>query len=121
MSRQYFDFSGLIKDYENSFTVLTYSKAGYDERGQWQEGQETKTVLKGAVIGFKEGKVFRSDGAITSKDKRLFMLQRLPQALVGAKLHYNGQEYTIESELENAEFTGVYSYFLRWVRVFDTV
>lgn len=121
MSRQYFDFSGLIKDYENTVTVLTYTEAGYDERGKWQEGQETKTELKGAVIGFREGKVFRSDGAITSKDKRLFMLQRLPQALVGAKLLYNKQEYRIESELENAEFTGVYSYFLRWVRAFDTV
>jgi hypothetical protein len=121
MSRQYFDFSPLIKDFENPVTVLTYTEAGYDERGKWQEGQEKKTKLKGAVISFKEGKVFRSDGAITSKDKRLFMLQRLPQALLGAKLLYNNQEYRIESELENAEFTGVYSYLLRWVRAFDTV
>ena len=121
MNRQYFDFSPLIKDYENPVTVLTFTKAGYDERGIWCEGQETKTELKGAVIGFRESKVFRSEGAITSKDKRLFMLQRLPQALLGAKLLYNNQEYLIESELENAEFTGVYSYFLRWVRAFDTV
>lgn len=121
MSRQYFDFSSLIIDYENPFTVLSYTEAGYDERGKWQEGQEVKTELRGAIIGFNEGKVFRADGAITSKDKRLFMLRPLPQALVGAKVLYNKQEYMIESELENAEFTGVYSYFLRWVRAFDTV
>lgn len=121
MSRQYFDFSSLIRAYENPFTVLTYTEAGYDERGKWQEGQETKTELKGAIIGFRESKVFRLEGAITSKDKRLFMQQRLPQALVGAKALYRGQEYLIESELENAEFTGVYSYLLRWVRAFDTV
>lgn len=121
MSRQYFDFSPLIHAYETTFTVLTYTEAGYDERGKWQDGKETKTELKGAIIGFKESKVFRSEGAITAKDKRLFMLQRLPQSLTGAKVHYNKQEYKIESELENAEFTGVYSYYLRWVKAFDTV
>lgn len=121
MSRQYFDFSALVKAFANPFTVLTYTEAGYDERGKWQEGQEVKTELTGAIIGFKESKVFRADGAIASKDKRLFMLQQLPQALVGAKVQYNKQEYMIESELENAEFTGVYSYYLRWVRSFDTV
>ena len=121
MSRQYFDFSSLIADYESPFAVLTYTKPGYDERGMATKGQEKKTELKGAIIGFKESKVFRSEGAITTKDKRLFMLYRLPDALMGAKVVYKEQEYTIESELENAEFTGVYSYFLRWVRAFDTV
>ena len=121
MSRQYFDFSGLISDFENPFTVVTHKEAGYDERGNWQKGQEEKKVLKGAIIGFKESKVFRSEGAITAKDKRLFMLRPLPQALMGAKVIYNKQEYKIDSELENAEFTGVYSYLLRWVSAFDTV
>lgn len=121
MSRQYFNFSPLIRSFENPFTVLTYTESGFDERGKWQEGQEKKTTLKGAIIGFKESKVFRAEGAITAKDKRLFMLQMLPQALIGAKVLYNKQEYTIESELENAEFTGVYSYYLRWVKAFDTV
>lgn len=118
MSRQYFDFSGLISDYENPFTVVTH-KSGYDEKGDWQEGQEVKQELKGAIIGFRESKIFRAEGAISAKDKRLFTLARLPEALLGAKAIYQGQEYMIESELENAEFTGVYSYLLRWVRAFD--
>lgn len=121
MSRQYFDFSSLIKAYENPFEVLTYTEAGYDERGKWQEGKEQKKTLRGAIVGHRESKIFRADGAITAKDKRLFMLQPLPQALMGAKVVYKKQEYMIESELENAEFTGVYSYFLRWVRAFDSV
>ena len=121
MSRQYFDFSSLITAFENPFTVVTHKEAGYDERGRWQEGQEEKQELTGAIIGFRESKVFRADGAITAKDKRLFMLRPLPQALIGAKVIYNKQEYKIESELENAEFTGVYSYLLRWVSAFDTV
>ena len=119
MSRQYFDFSGLIHDYTNPFVVITNAEAGYNDAGDWVEGQEMRTEYTGAIIAFRESKVFRSDGAITAKDRRLFMPQKLPDALVGAKVEYRGQKYMIESELENAEFTGVYSYMLRWVSAFD--
>lgn len=121
MSRQYFDFSGLIADYENEFTVITTAKDSYNERGDLVKGQATETTMSGAIIGFRESKVFRSDGTLTAKDKHLFMLKRLPDALIGAKVRYKGQEYLIESETENAEFTGVYSYVLRWCSAFDTV
>ena len=118
MSRQYFDFSGLIQDFSNKFIVITHSKGGYDDAGDWKDGQETRTEYKGAIISFKESKVFRSEGKITAKDKRLFMQQALPDALMGATVLYKGQQYMIESEHENAEFTGVYSYFLRYVSAF---
>lgn len=119
MSRQYFDFSSLIADFANPFQVVTHTESGYDAAGDWQEGKEQITELTGAIINFKESKVFRSEGAITAKDKRLFMQNRLPDALVGATVKYKGQRYKIESELENAEFTGVYSYLLKWVSAFD--
>lgn len=118
--RQYFDFSSLIEQYENPFTVITHQEGGYDDAGIWRKGEETRTGFTGAIIAFKESKVFRSEGKITAKDKRLFMRQALPDALIGAEVEFRGQRYMIESELENAEFTGVYSYFLRWVSAFDT-
>ena len=121
MSRQYFDFSGLIADYTNMFTVVTNTEAGYDKAGDWQPGMEQRQTFVGAIIAFKESKVHRSEGAITAKDKRLFMQQALPQALVGALVEYKGQKYRIDSELENAEFTGIWSYLLKWVSAFDTV
>ena len=118
MSRQYFDFSGLIADYSNTFTVVTRS-GGFNDAGDWENNQQTRTVYTGAIIAYKESKVFRSDGAITSKDRRLFMREKLPDALIGAGVEYEGKKYMIESELENAEFTGVYSYMLRSVSAFD--
>ncbi len=121
MSRQYFDFDSLIEDFANPFTVITHTAGAYDSSGDWREGTETRTEYTGAIIAFKESKVFRSEGAITAKDRRLFMRKKLPDALIGAKVEYDGQTYMIESELENAEFTGVYSYMLRWVSAFDTV
>ena len=119
MSRQYFDFSGLIRDYETKFTVITHQEGGYDGAGDWKDEQEQRETFTGAIIAFKESKVFRSDGAITAKDKRLFMRQALPKALIGAHVEYAGQKYMIESEHENAEFTGVYIYLLKWVSAFD--
>lgn len=119
MSRQYFDFSSLILDYSNKFVVITRKDGGYDEAGDWQDGQETRTEHTGAIIAFKESKVFRSEGKITAQDRRLFMREPLPASLMGAEVVYNGHKYMVESEHENAEFTGVYSYFLRHVSAFD--
>lgn len=119
MSRQYFDFSSLIMDYTNPFYVIKHGAGHYDAAGDWQEGKEVKTELRGAIISFKESRVLRSEGAITSKDKRLFMRKRLSDDLIGAEVIHSGQKYKIESETENAEFTGVYSYLLRWVSAFD--
>ena len=119
MSRQYFDFSDLIQDFSNTFTAISHTDGGYNDSGEWQDGVEMRTEYKGAIIAFKESKVFRSEGAITAKDKRLFMQQPLPQALIGAEVVHKGQKYMIESELENAEFTGVWSYLLKWVSAFD--
>lgn len=118
MSRQYFDFSGLILDYSNTFEVITHTAGEYDEAGDWQDGQETREEYTGAIIAHKESKVFRSEGKITAQDRRLFMQKPLPQALMGAKVVYDGDLYMIESEHQNAEFTGVYSYFLRYVSAF---
>lgn len=118
MSRQYFDFSGLIQDFSNTFEVITHTDGGYDAAGDWQDGQEVRAEYTGAIIAFKESKVFRSEGKITAQDRRLFMQQALPDALMGAKVIFRGQQYMIESEHENAEFTGVYSYFLRYVSAF---
>lgn len=118
MSRQYFDFSDLIEEYSDKFVVVTHTAGGYDDAGDWQDGQDVRAEYTGAIIAHKESKVFRSEGKITAQDRRLFMQQPLPDALVGAYVVHAGKKYTIESEHENAEFTGVYSYFLRYVSAF---
>lgn len=119
MSRQYFDFSGLIEDYSSTFTVITNEDGYFDCAGDWHAKQKNRAEMTGAIISFKESKVFRSEGRITAKDKRLFVEQALSDALIGAEVEHDGKKYMIESELENAEFTGVYSYLLRYVSAFE--
>lgn len=121
MSRQYFDFSGLIADYSVPFEFVPASKGDYNESGDFERGSAEGKTMHGAIIGFKQSKVFRSEGTLTAKDKHLFMLTPLEEALTGAKVRFRGQEYLIEAETENAEFTGVYAYVLRWCSAFDTL
>lgn len=115
----YFDFSRLIGKYMSEFIAITHTEGSYDNKGKWVEGKETRQTLKGAIIGFKESKIFRSSGTLTAKDKRLFMLEPINDALKGAEIVFKGEKYNIDEESENADFTGVWAYTLKYVSAFD--
>lgn len=118
--QQYFHFERLIDKYSREFTAAyTTGGGGYDDKGDYISGEVVKETLTGAIINFKESKIYRAEGTLTTQDKRLFMLQPLKGALIGATVIDNGNKYRIEEETENAMFTGVYSYVLRWVSAFD--
>ncbi len=115
---QYFNFSRLINKYKSSFTAITFSGGEYDEKGDFVKGSESDAVIEGAIISFKESKTYRSDGTLTTNDLRLFTLAEIDEALKGGKVVYNGNIYRIEDLTENAKFTGVYSYTLRYISAF---
>lgn len=115
----YFNFSRLIEKYSRDFIAVIQSEGHYDDSGEWVKGEQTETPMTGAIIGFKESKIFRSEGTLTAKDKHLFMLQPFETALEGATVIYKGEKFNVEAETENADFTGVYAYVLRYVSAFD--
>lgn len=114
---QYFHFERLIRKYSSKFKLITYTDSGYNDKGDYVEGTETETELNGAIINFKENVVYNSEGKLTMQDKQLYMLKPLNQSLKGAKVVYDGKIFTIENNEENAKFTGVYAYLLRYVSV----
>ena len=115
---QYFNFSRLIKKYSSEFTAITLSEAHLNDAGDWVKGEKTETVLQGAVISFKESKIHRSEGTLTARDRRLFTMSPIEAALKGSQAIYEGNVYSIEDCSENAKFTGVYAYTLRWISAF---
>lgn len=115
----YFNFTRLIDKYTSEFTLITQSEGYYDDSGKWVKGETTKTVLRGAIIGFRESKVFRAEGTLTANDKHLFLTQPIDRALLGATVIYQDKKYNVEAVTENAQFTGVYSYVLKYVSAFD--
>ncbi|MCD8091035.1 MAG: hypothetical protein LUD81_10550 [Clostridiales bacterium] len=112
----YFDFYDLINKYAASFTAVFKTQNGFDDLGEELYTEEEKT-LTGAVIEISDGKIYRSDGTLTDKDKYLFMFEELP--LVDTRVIYKEKCYKVESQVENAEFTGVYQYTLKYVSAFS--
>lgn len=115
---QYFNFARLINKYKSDFTAITLTDGYYNDAGDWVKGEKGETVLQGAVIAFKESKVYRSEGTLTAQDRRLFTLEPLNKALQGSKVIYGGNVYSIQDCTENAQFTGVYAYTLKWISAF---
>lgn len=92
---------------------------GYDDSGEWVQGEPIKYELRGAIISFRESKIYRAEGTLTAKDKRLFMLEPLPEALAGAVVIYEGSKYNIDNTTDNSKFTGVWAYTLKYNSAFN--
>lgn len=116
-----FNFNKLISKYSREFTVIVDSEGDYDAKGDWQDGEKRETTMTGAIMAMSERKVYNSNGAYTSKDKVLYMTEPLDNALFDCDIKFLGNIYKIDSavEADDAEFTGVYHYILKWVSVFE--
>lgn len=116
-----YNFMRLINKYKSTFIAITLSEGYYNDMGEWENGKTETTALTGAIINHAESKIFRSEGALTEKDKRLFMLSPIDNKLHGAKVLYEGNAYSLSECIENAKFTGVYAYNLKYVSAFKDI
>ncbi len=114
----YFDFSQLISDYSSEFKAQTFSEAVLNAAGDYVKGEKQETTLTGAIIAFRESKVHRSEGTLRTQDRRLFTLEPIKDSLLGSKVVYEGNVYSIENCTDNSKFTGCYAYTLRWSSAF---
>lgn len=112
----YFDFYDLINKYSCIFKAFIASKSNYDDVGEYSCTKEEK-AFTGAIIGISDSKIYRSAGTLTDKDKYLFMFEELP--LNDTEVIYKNNRYKVEEQVENAEFTGVYQYTLKYVNAFN--
>ena len=117
----YFNFKRLIEKYSREFVVKTKGEKTLNAAGDYVHGEPSEITLKGAIIGFAERKIFRTEGTLTEQDMALHMLEPLDNALLGARVDFEGNTYRIETQKGkgNAIFTGVYSYTLKYVSAFN--
>lgn len=116
---QYFNFSRLVSKYKSEFKSITLTGGYFDDRGDWIDDFKSQTTIEGAIISIKENKIYRAEGTLTEKDKRLFTLMSIDsEALQSSKIIYDGNVYSIESSSDNSKFTGVWAYTLKWVSAF---
>lgn len=120
---QYFDFRRLVKKYSTTFIAIIPSEISpenrYDDMGRYVESEPKRIELVGAILSHRQNKIFKAGGTITEQDKALYMLEPLENSLKGAEIIHESKRYSIGSELNNAEFTGVWAYNLKYCSAFD--
>lgn len=114
-----YNFTRLIKKYSTVFTLFSNGPGQYVS-GKYVEGELEEKTMNGAVIPMSESKIYSSGGAYTSKDKQLYILQPFDKALIGKKVRYRDDLYSIESETDYTEYCDTAVYNLKWVSKFDT-
>lgn len=114
-----FNFYNLITKYGVWFECIN-AKGGYVD-GEWQSGQKSVTPCFGAIVSLPESKLYQSGGTLTTQDRNLYMVEPLPVSWKDCTVRHGGNEYRVEADSANGNetFTGVYSYVLKWVSVFD--
>ena len=115
----HYNFKRLIEKYSRTYEVLIPSTSYYDDYGKWVKGEPTKETVTGAILSIKESKIYRSEGNLTFEDKVLYTLYPLNFALTGAEILFEDKTYSILETSENSEFTGVYTYTLKYVSAFN--
>lgn len=114
----YFNFSRLINRYSSEFTAITLLSGYYNKGGVWVDGETKEITLQGAIIKHRDNKIYKSNGTLTAKDRALFVLEPISDNLLGSQVVYENDVYSIEDNLENAKFTGVYKYTLKYISAF---
>lgn len=115
----YFNFERLIKKYSKLLRAIIITGGDYNAKGDYEAYTPKETQFYGAVISHRQSKIFRSVGMLTEQDKALYMLEPIENSLQGTYVIDNKKIYKIADELENAEFTGVYMYTLKYQSAFD--
>ena len=115
---QYFNFSHLLNKYKSEFTAITLLTGLYDDSGDWVDAETKEVTFQGAIIKHRDSKIYNSNGALTAQDRALFTLEPLSDNLIGSQIVYENNVYSVDSLHENAKFTGVYKYTLKYVSAF---
>lgn len=115
---QYFNFSRLVNKYSSEFTAITLVSGYYDNKGDWVDAETVELTKSGAIISYGDKTIYNSNGAITEMDKCLLSLEKIADKLIGIEFIYDENIYTIQTAKENAKFTGVWKYTMKYVSAF---
>lgn len=116
---QLYNFTRLINKYSSVFTLITNGDRTKNDMGDYVKGEETSETMTGAIISHTESKILRSEGNLTTNDKKLYTLKPIKKALKTSKVIYDNKVYSIEQSTDNSQITGFYSYNLKYVSAFN--
>lgn len=115
-----YSFKRLINKYSVPFTLEVTGSGYRDDLGEWQSGVSVSTEETGAIIPLTQRQIYQSGGALTEKDRTLFISRSVPIPLK-SKIHYKGDTYHVEARIPFEDYADFNSYSLKHVSAFDEV
>ena len=114
----HFNFSRLINKYKSEFKAITLLSSCFDDSGDRVNAEMQEVTLQGAIIKHRDNKIYKSNGTLTEQDRALFVLEPLSDNFLKSQIVYENNVYSVEDCNENAKFTGVYKYTMKYVSAF---
>lgn len=115
---RYFNFTRLVNKYSREYTAITLLSGYYDDSGDWVDGETVEVTKQGAIISYGDKTIYNSNGALTEKDMCLLSLEEIAENLIGTEIVFKDNVYTLLSTKNNADFTGVWKYTMKYVSAF---
>jgi hypothetical protein len=111
MSKQ-FEFADFVDEFKVNFTAYQTTEGHWNDSGDWVEGGETQIPMVGIMLPLTQNDLrYAENGTFSVKDKKIYTTEEL---LLGQKVEYEGDVYTIQNFKDYSAYADVYIYYARW-------
>lgn len=108
-----FEFADFVQEFWVDFVVFEKSPGHFNDEGEWIEGLGEPRNTGGICLPLSNDDLKREgNGTYTTKDRKIYTLEPM---VLGNKMEYNGQSYTIDSYKDYEAYADVYIYFCKGV------
>ena len=113
-----YNFSRLIKKYSVECQLVNVTEGNW-KAGTWQEGDTTKTEIKGAIVPITEKRIQNSGGSYKQGDCE-FITTELIEINSNTYLVCNDKKYKLQDSTDYSNYADFNIYIARRVSAFDT-
>lgn len=113
-----YNFARLIKKYSVDCQLVEYAEGSW-KAGEWTDGQQTTTDIRGAVVPINEKRIQNSGGSYKQGDCEFITVQPLV-IHSNTYLIHKGNKYKLEDTTDYSDYADFNVYVARRVSAFDT-
>lgn len=113
MSQKHFEFADFVEEFRVDFIVIDETPGDYNDAGTWVEGIPTPRDMYGIILPLSTDDMrFEANGSYTAMDRKIYTTTPL---IIGQKIEYKGQAFTIDQDKPYSDYADVYIYFAKGV------
>ena len=113
-----YNFERLINKYAVTCQLVTMEE-GHWEAGEWQEGNQTISTIRGAVIPISQKRMQSSGGSYQLGDCEFITTRDIPLSS-DTFLIYKEKKYKLTDTIDYSEYADFKTYLGKGVSAFDT-